>query len=101
LGVSGKRGAHVAGLCERVGAGYYLSPPGAEGYLVEDGPEFTRRNISVSLHAYEHPTYQQCFSPFEPYASVIDLLFNEGDAALGILRSGRRAPRMLLPRNEE
>jgi hypothetical protein len=97
LRVEGTRGAHVAGLCERVGAAHYLSPPGSEGYLIEDRAEFDRRRISVSLHVYEHPEYRQCFAPFVPYASVIDLLFNAGDAALEILRSGRRAPRSLQP----
>jgi len=96
LGVSGKRGAHVAGLCERVGATYYLSPPGAQEYLIEDRAEFAIRNIAVGFHVYEHPQYRQCFTPFVPYASTIDLLFNEGEAALEILRSGRRTPQALL-----
>ncbi len=90
LGVSGTRGALVAKLCEHVSAAHYLSPAGAEAYLLEDRAEFDARSIVVDLHVYEHPKYQQCFKPFVPYASVLDLLFNEGDAAAGILRSGRR-----------
>jgi hypothetical protein len=95
MGVEGKRGEHVALLCESVQASRYLSPAGAEDYLLEDRDEFDRRRISVQLHVYAHPIYRQCFQPFTPYATVLDLLFNEGDAAATILRSGRRQAREL------
>lgn len=95
LGVGGKRGNHVAMLCEHVGAKRYISPAGAEDYLIEDRTEFDRRTIAVEVHVYEHPVYRQCFQPFEPYASALDLLLNEGDRAGPILRSGRRSPRQL------
>lgn len=95
LGVKGTRGVLVAKLCERVQASRYLSPPGAESYLMEDRAAFDSRSIAVALHVYEHPVYRQCFKPFQPYASVLDMLLNEGDAAGEILRSGRRVSRLL------
>lgn len=95
LGVEGKRGEYVARLCEYAGASRYLSPAGAEDYLLEDKTEFDNRSIAVDLHVYEHPDYRQCFQPFAPYASVLDLLMNEGDAAGAIMRSGRRPSRRL------
>jgi len=95
LAVEGKRGALVAKLCEHVGARRYVSPAGAEDYLLEDRAEFDNRGVAVELQVYEHPVYRQCFQPFMPYASVLDLLLNEGDAAAAILRSGRRTPRSL------
>jgi len=95
LSVGGKRGTHVAMLCEHLGARTYISPPGAEDYLIEDRVEFDRRSIAVEIHVYDHPVYKQCFEPFEPYASALDLLFNEGDRAGAILRSGRRPSRHL------
>lgn len=95
LAVEGKRGALVAKLCERVGARRYVSAAGAQDYLLEDRSEFDSREIAVELQVYEHPVYRQCFQPFIPYASAIDLLLNEGEAAAAILRSGRRAPRKL------
>lgn len=101
LGVTGKRGEYVARLCERVGASTYISPAGAEDYLIEDRAEFEQRSISVKLHVYEHPAYRQCFQPFVPYASALDLLLNEGDAAGEILRSGRRPARDLRPNSVE
>lgn len=95
LQTDGKRGEYVAALCKAVGANRYLSPAGAEDYLMEDRPAFDQRGISVWLHVYAHPEYRQCFKPFEPYASVVDLIFNTGPDALAILRSGRRPARAL------
>ena len=95
LGIGGTRGEYVARLCEHVGATHYLSPAGAEDYLVEDRGHFDRRGIEVSLQSYEHPAYRQCFQPFQAYASALDLLLNEGPASVDVIRSGRRAPRPL------
>jgi hypothetical protein len=95
LGVEGKRGAYVAKLCEAMGASRYLSPAGAEEYLTEDQAEFSSRSVRVELHVYEHPVYTQCFEPFIPFASVLDLLLNEGAEAAAIIRSGRRLSRPL------
>lgn len=90
LGMGGQRGEHVAAICEYMDADHYLSPAGAENYLMEDIEAFKRRQISVWLHAFEHPEYPQCFPPFIPYASALDLIFNVGPAALEVIRSGRR-----------
>ena len=99
LAVEGKRGGLIAKLCEHVGAKRYVSAAGAEEYLIADRVEFDSRGIAVELQVYEHPVYRQCFQPFMPYASVLDLLLNEGDAAGAILRSGRRTPRSLAMSN--
>jgi hypothetical protein len=93
LGAGGDRGEHVAAICEGVGALSYLSPAGAEEYLVEDKVAFDRRGITVQIHVYEHPQYVQRFQPFIPYASAVDLIFNLGPAAAAVMRSGRRPPR--------
>ncbi len=95
LGMGGKRGEHVAAICECVGADRYLSPAGSESYLMEDRGAFDRRGISVWLHVFEHPDYAQCFAPFIPYASALDLIFNAGPAAPEVMRSGRRSARRL------
>jgi hypothetical protein len=95
LGTAGERGDHLALICERVGAGHYISPAGAEDYLLEDKNAFDQRGISVSLQAYDHPQYVQRFSPFIPYASAVDLIFNLGPEAGEVMRSGRRPARAL------
>jgi hypothetical protein len=95
MDVAGTRGEHVARLCEHAGAGHYLSPAGARDYLLEDHASFDQRGISISLQVYEHPVYRQCFQPFQPFASALDLLFNAGPEAGAVMRSGRRAPQPL------
>ena len=93
LGAGGQRGEHVAAICECMGADRYLSPEGAESYLVEDRVAFDRRGISIWIHVFEHPQYVQRFPPFMPYASALDLIFNAGPAAAEVMRSGRRPAR--------
>lgn len=95
LRAGGERGEHVAAICECVGADHYLSPAGAESYLVEDKGAFDRRGISVWIHVFEHPQYVQRFAPFMPYASALDLIFNVGPAAPEVMRSGRRPARAI------
>ena len=95
LNVGGERGEHVAGICQDVGAKLYLSPAGAEDYLIEDRRAFDSRDIEIQFHVYDHPVYEQRFDPFIPFASAIDLIFNCGPNAAAIMRSGRRVPRKL------
>jgi hypothetical protein len=95
LGTTGKRGEHVAELCDAVEADHYISSAGAEAYLIEDRSVFDRRGITISIQMYEHPEYPQCFAPFMPLASALDLIFNAGPAAGDIMRSGRRRARAI------
>jgi len=95
LGAGGQRGEHVAALCESVKADRYLSPAGAEAYLLDDRLAFDRRGISIWLHVYKQPEYRQIFSPFMPYASALDLIFNAGPEAPEVMRSGRGMARLL------
>jgi hypothetical protein len=92
LPVQGKRTELLAEICESLGATTYLSALGSAEYLVNELPVMTERGIEVVFQHYEHPVYNQLFPPFQPYASALDLLFNEGENALAIIRSGRRPP---------
>lgn len=91
LGQSGKRTELLANICADQEATQYISPVGSASYLVAEQELLSNRGVEVFFHHYEHPEYRQLHKPFEPFASVIDLMFNEGPAALEILRSGRRA----------
>jgi hypothetical protein len=75
-------------ICERLGADTYLSGAGGQGYL--DLAQFEAAGIRVVFQAFEHPVYPQRFGPFEPFMSVVDLLFNCGAESLEIVRRGRR-----------
>jgi len=90
LPVGGRRSDRIAALCKVVGADTYLTPPGAVEYLREDRAVFAAADITVVVQSYQHPLWTQLYEPFTPFASSIDLLFNEGSGSLAILRSGRR-----------
>ncbi len=90
LGEPGKRCELLVNLCRRLQADFYFSALGSAVYLVDELALFSDAGIQVSFQNYEHPHYRQLFPPFCPYASVLDLLFNEGDRSMEIIRSGRR-----------
>ncbi|MFZ1132843.1 MAG: WbqC family protein [Terriglobales bacterium] len=92
LAVDGKRTELLGEICNLSGATTYVSPLGSADYLLDELPILTGRGVEVVFQHYEHPTYRQLFPPFQPYASVLDLLFNEGENSLAAIRSGRREP---------
>ena len=95
LKAGSRRGERLAALCQELGADHYVSAPGAEAYLLEDQEPFRGRGIHVSIQSFELPVYRQSSGGFVAQASAIDLLFNEGPRAPGILRRGRRPARPL------
>lgn len=92
LNQHGRRSELLVNLCAQLGANVYISPPGSAVYLLDDLSLFSNAAIEVYFQHFEHPQYRQIFPPFAPYASVVDLLFNEGGNALAVLRGGRREP---------
>ena len=92
LAQEGKRTQLLANICKALGATEYLSPIGSAEYLLPELNFFSDDSIDVRFHNYVHPEYRQLFPPFLPFASTIDLIFNEGDRAMEIIRSGRHQP---------
>ena len=87
LDVSGSKTELLINICMKINANHYLSPIGSKGYI-EKNNLFTNSGIQLSYQDYQHPTYNQLFGDFIPYLSVIDLLFNEGEKSLEIIKSG-------------
>ena len=46
---------------------------------------FAENKIKLVYQDFKHPQYKQCYEPFEPYMSIIDLLFNCSEASKKIL----------------
>jgi hypothetical protein len=87
-----KRSELLALICERLGSTEYLSALGSIDYLAHENSDFSERGITITFQNYEHPSYTQINPPFKPYASVLDLLLNEGPHSLRIIKSGRKIP---------
>ena len=95
LNVTTERSVSLTEICEYYSCRDYLSPKGASEYLWDDRDIFKEKNIKVFLQEFEHPIYSQVYDPFIPFASVLDLIFNEGPRSLEIIRSGIRNPEEL------
>ena len=77
----------LVNICKELGADHYLSPAGSKEYI-EENNIFSKHGIKLLYQDYKHPTYNQMYGDFIPFMSVIDLLFNEGDKSLEIIKSG-------------
>jgi len=88
LGIQGNKVELLVAICKSVGAERYLSPPGSRGYI-EENDLFADNGIELCYHEYHHPRYRQLFGDFVPYLSALDLLLNEGDNSLSIIRFGQ------------
>lgn len=76
----GNKSERLAAICERAGAGAYLSGPSARSYL-EEGV-FREAGIEVLWMDYDgYPEYEQLHPPFEHHVSVLDVLFHVGSRA--------------------
>ncbi|MCA1899422.1 MAG: WbqC family protein [Chloroflexi bacterium] len=75
----GAKTERLVGILKQVNADAYLSGPAAQAYLVPELLE--NEGIRLEYKKYEYPEYPQLYPPFEPYVSVIDLLFMTGEDA--------------------
>ncbi|NQT90803.1 MAG: WbqC family protein [Candidatus Omnitrophica bacterium] len=71
-------------ICKHLKATEYMSGAFGKDYLDED--VFKAGGVSVRYQEFHHPVYRQLYEPFAPEMSCIDLLFNEGDSAINIIR---------------
>lgn len=71
-------------ITKHFGADTYLAGSGGREYM--DMQKYEAHKINVLFQDYRHPVYNQLFGDFEPFMSVIDLIFNHGSESLTILR---------------
>ncbi len=75
-------------MCKQIKADQYLS--GKDGVKYMDIDKFKDAGIELVFQDFDHPVYNQLYGKFEPFLSIIDLLFNHGKDSLEIIRSNRR-----------
>ncbi len=90
LKINEKKTQKVFEICSKLNAKEYLSALGSQNYLEKDKKIFLKKKIKIIYHKYNHPTYLQNSKKFIKFASILDLIFNEGDSSLDIIRSGRK-----------
>ncbi len=74
-------------ITRHFGADTYLAGSGGHGYM--DMLKYENTGIQVVFQEYHHPEYQQMFGEFEPFMSVVDLIYNHGRDSIEIIRRGR------------
>lgn len=79
-GISGEKTGRLIQILQAVGATHYISGPSARDYIELD--LFQAANIPLEYMEYDYPEYQQLYPPYDPYISILDLLFMTGPDAL-------------------
>tara|TARA_B100000579_G_C22834796_1_gene858078 strand:+ start:841 stop:1602 length:762 start_codon:yes stop_codon:yes gene_type:complete len=77
---SGKKDKMLVDILKKFNCNKYLSAPGSYSYIERNNPggEFSRNNIDLFYHVYNHPQYTQLGGNFISHLSILDLLFNLG-----------------------
>lgn len=71
-------------ITKHLGGNTYLAGSGGKNYM--DLTKYEKNGIRVMFQDFTHPVYTQLFGRFEPYMSIIDLIFNHGPDSLSIIR---------------
>jgi len=74
----------LIGIAKHFGAETYLAGAGGKEYM--DLNKYHAAGVQVLFQEFRHPVYDQLFGEFEPFMSVIDLIFNHGHGSLEIIR---------------
>jgi hypothetical protein len=83
LAVPGASAERLIGICRTLGAACFYEGAAGRDYI--DNNTFVAAGLTIQYQDYRHPEYPQLHGPFQPFLSVIDLLFNCGPDSLEIL----------------
>ena len=74
----GKKDEALISICKKLNVNNYLSVKGSQDYILKGENLFTKNDINLIWHEYNHPEYTQIKGNFIPYLGIIDALFNIG-----------------------
>ena len=77
-------------ICAQLNASCYISGIGEKNYV--DESLFKNSDIKLTYENSIHPNYNQIHGNFMKNMSIIDLIFNEGEKSLSIVKSGGLKP---------
>ena len=78
--VEGQKTDRVINILKQVGATHYLCGPSASSYMEPE--KFSAAGISFEYMEYNYPEYLQLHPPYDPFVSILDLLFMTGKDAV-------------------
>ena len=77
--IDGQKTDRLIQILQAVQGTHYISGPSARDYIESD--KFEVAGITLEYMEYNYPQYPQLYPPFDPYVSVLDLLFMTGSDA--------------------
>jgi hypothetical protein len=75
-GIDDVKTGRLVQILKQVGADHYISGPSARDYIEPE--KFDEAGISLEYMSYDYPEYPQLYPPFDPYVTILDLLFMTG-----------------------
>lgn len=85
-GITGEKTDRLIQILQQVHATHYISGPSARSYI--ESQKFSEAGIQLEYMEYNYHEYPQLYSPYDPYVSVLDLLFMTGSDAGSYLEDG-------------
>jgi hypothetical protein len=79
LEVGGQKTERLIDILSQVDATHYISGPSAKSYIEEE--KFKTAGITLEYMEYNYPEYSQLYPPYDPFVSILDLLFMTGPEA--------------------
>jgi hypothetical protein len=79
LAASGQKTDRLIEILSQLRATHYISGPSARDYI-EIG-KFEAAGISLEYMEYNYPEYLQLYPPYDPFVTILDLLFMVGPEA--------------------
>ena len=80
-----KPGELVLDMCTQLNADIYIF--GEKGKDYADVDVYKSKGVHPYFQSYNHPVYKQIKGEFEPFMSVLDLIFNQGKDSKEIIMS--------------
>lgn len=84
--IDGQKTDRLIQILQAVGGTHYISGPSARDYIEQD--KFDQAGIRLEYMEYNYPEYPQLYPPFDPYVSILDLLFMTGQHAPNYIFKG-------------
>jgi WbqC-like protein family len=85
-GITGEKTDRLIQILKRVGATHYISGPSAQDYIETE--KFAAADITLEYIRYDYPEYPQLYPPYDPFVSVLDLLFMLGSDSARYFEKG-------------
>jgi len=76
LSIDGQKTDRVVNVLKKVGAVHYICGPSASSYMEPE--KFDEAGITFEYMEYNYPEYQQLYPPYDPFVTILDLMFMMG-----------------------